>query len=197
MKYVFTCTLAALALCLTGCFAVPPMTFTIDVDSGQTFGPGALIPAGTAVEDYELVTSDFIGIGQLFDIARQRLGSQLFAFVDIDQVELLETIVTATRGNFDTLKEVRFDLRVAGSAGEFNTSLGSVQSDTGLGTQFVLVPEEPVDLLFALNPGAQTPPPAVTQFAATVSGAMPAQPVTFDTAARLRVTVSLALFKRR
>lgn len=179
---------------LTGCFVVPPVTFTVPVDAGQTFGPTPLIPAGTQVEDYEVVTSNFIGLNQIYALAEQQLGGFLAGFIEIDRIELLDTTVTATRGSFSTLEAISLALRVTGSERTYLTALGSESDPGGLGTMFTLTPEVPIDLVYALNPGNEQPPPSLTQLAATVTGSMPEQPVTFNIDARLRVSVRVSIF---
>ena len=70
----------------------------------------------------------------------------LSSFIRLEKLELVETVLTATSGDFDFMTEMTVRFLPQPGAGS-PVVLGTASNPAGLGTEVVLVPEDGVDFL--------------------------------------------------
>jgi hypothetical protein len=189
-----------LLACLAGCDNQYSMDLTVPMykDYGvripDIFKPGSPIP-----DKYSKMDVPVCSIPDeeaMWVIIRQKLGGVLGDFVaksyTIDKLELLESRMTATAGTFETLTFVKLDFKPVALDGVAQPpfALGMAASEQGLGTEIVLTPPTPVDLVQIMRDTQANTSAECPLVAAEVHGMVPTPPVAADVTLRVRITVT-------
>ena len=189
-----------LLACLAGCNnqytmeVSVPMYKDYAVRIPDTFTPGAPIPDKYTKMDVPVC--NIPNEEAMWAIVRQKLGGLLGGFVashyTIDKLELLESRMTATVGTFEKLTFVKLGFKPLAVDGADPTplDLGTASSDQGLGTEIVLTPPVPVDLVPIMHDAEANTSGQCPIVAAEVHGAVPVSPVAADVTLRVRPTVT-------
>jgi hypothetical protein len=119
---------------------------------------------------------------ELEALVRAAAGDLIADLAVITRVDLKSTDITATAGNFDPFETAELDIDVDGS--DDPLILGTAADNDGLGTEFSLTLDEPVDLLNDLNEDQCATPVLHLDGA----GFLEAEAITFD------VTVTLLVY---
>ena len=185
--------------CLAGCNNQYTMELSVpiykdyEVRIPDVFAPGSPIP-----EKYSKMDVPVCSIPNeetMWAMVREKLGAlgdYVAQSYTIDKLELLESRMTATVGTFDALTFVKLDFKPVpiNDVAQPILELGTASSEQGLGTDIVLTPPLPVDLVQIMRntpTGGDTDCPLV---AAEVHGAVPESPVAADVTLRVRTTVT-------
>ncbi len=191
--------------CLAGCnnnqYSMEvsvPMYKDYGVRIPDVFKPGTPIPDKYTKMDVPVC--NIPNETAMWDIVKQKLGGLLGGFVadhyTIDKLELLESRMTATVGTFASLTFVKLGFKpvaVNGVAQE-PFDLGTASSDQGLGTDIVLTPPVPVDLVPIMQDSTANTGGDCPLVSAEVHGAVPESPVAADVTVRVRATVTASGF---
>jgi hypothetical protein len=182
---IHTPILAALVavLSLSGCLgekiALPPVTVTVSVLDGFTYGPGMGLPAGTPLKKYiissglecNLPTED-----QIMAEVRRQAGDLVAKLVEIDKILVENIVVTATKGDFKSISQVEMAL-VAANLKDFKPRyLGKAWSPTGFEGKLTVAPAQQPDML----PILRLDKPACGAALVAIDGIAPAGDVVFD-----------------
>lgn len=187
-KVVATLTLGALATGialsgLSGCNGVEvPIEVTIPLVQNSS-----IIAANEADGTVDIAVGAFCDLfspEQLDTLIRQFGGDLVANMVEITKVQLESVTVTATNGNFDTFTSS--DLAII-FLGQDPLPLGEAADNGGLGSEFVLSQDVPVDLLNDLQDGDCGAPTLHFE------GTQPEGDITFNTTATLKVFARLTL----
>ena len=109
----------------------------------------------------------------------------LSAFIRLERLELVETVLTATSGDFDFLTGITVRFLPKPGAGN-PVVLGTASDPSGLGTEIVLEPEDGVDFLELIKANDAGDPDACPRIEYTLTfQSVPTQDVEY----RLDVTV--------
>lgn len=127
---------------------------------------------------------DLFSPEQLDALIRQFGGDLVANLVEITKVQLESVTVTATNGNFDSF--TTSDLSIV-FLGQPALPLGEAADGSGLGSEFVLSQEVPVDLLNDLEDGDCGAPTLHFE------GEQPESNITFNTSATVKVFAKLTL----
>lgn len=167
---------------LSGCagFKLPPIPVEFVLTENVEVSALAAV-AGSA--DVSLgVVCDLFTPEELDAMVRLAAGDVIGDNLSIIRVDLEATEITATSGNFDPFETAILDLVIEGSGGEA-LILGTAANNEGLGTQFSLTLESPVDLLNDLEADECVAP----ELHLDGAGFLEAEAVTFDVSVRLLV----------
>lgn len=194
----------ACLLLLAGLSGCKPRQYTVEVDVPvfQDFivripgfvAPGTVIPDRYSKQDVSVCNLPTEAV--MWDMVRDKLGATLGDFVarsyTIDNVHLLESRMVAVLGNFNELVSVAlvFKPKILEDVERPWFDLGSVESATGLGTEIVLTPPVPVDLLQIMRDQELPPLDECARVGAEVHGVVPLSDVSADVIVRVRVTVT-------
>lgn len=134
---------------LTSCvgFLPPPIPVTLELRQGMEI---SALAAASGQADVAL--GEVCGLfneEELDALVRAAAGNLIADLAVITRVDLKSTDVTATAGNFDPFETAELDIDVDGS--DDPLILGTAADNDGLGTEFSLTLDEPVDLLNDLN----------------------------------------------
>ena len=123
----------------------------------------------------------------LFDFG---LGDLLVSLIHLESVELLETTLTATSGDFDVLTHLGLAWRPSDLAGvpQPRIDLGSETALSGLESPTVLTPDQPVDFLAIIDSEAINPSADCPSLIVEVKGHVPDPIPTWNVQLLLRVT---------
>lgn len=180
-----TAMLAGLVLPFSGCggafVEVGPVSFTAEIGGGTLLEDIFTRKGGVPIthqEDFcdmpseEALEDQFLQVGDI-DISK---------FVRLSRLELVESTITATQGDFNFLSSmtVRFIPAPVNGVEQDPVVLGTASNANGLGTVVVLTPPEPVDFLDLIqqndaNPSSECPK---LELEVTVR-AVPTQDVTY------------------
>jgi hypothetical protein len=189
-----------LLACLAGCSNQYSMELTVPmykdyaVRIPSAFTPGSPIPARYSKMDVPVC--NIPDEAAMWDIVKQKLGGLLGGYVaghySIDRLDLLESRMTATIGTFDSLTFVKLGFKPLPVNGVDQTALdlGNTYSEQGLGTEIVLVPPVPVDLVPIMQDAAANTTDQCPLVAVEVHGTVPASDVAADVSVRVRATVT-------
>jgi len=187
-------------LCLAGCNNQYTMELSVPVykDYGvripDFFTPGTPIP-----DKYSKMDVPVCAIPNeetMWTMIREKLGALLGDFVashyTIDKLELLESRMTATVGSFEALTFVKLGFKPAAVNGVEQTpfELGEMSSEQGLGTEIILAPPVPVDLVQIMRDTEANTSGDCPLVSAEVHGLVPESPVAADVTVRVRATVT-------
>lgn len=167
---------------LPGCagFPLPPIPVEIVLVENVEI-PALAAIAGSA--DVSLgVVCDLFTPESLDAMVREAAGDRIGDLVSITRVDLVATDITATGGDFDPFETATLDLVIEGSGGEAFI-LGTAANNEGLGTEFSLTLDNPVDLLNDLEEDACGSP----ELHLDGGGFLEAEAITFDVKVRLMV----------
>lgn len=167
---------------LPGCagFPLPPIPVEVVLTENVEISALAAI-AGSA--DVSLgVVCDLFTPEELDAMVREAAGDLIGDLVTITRVDLVATDITATEGNFEPFETATLDLLIEGSGGEA-LILGTAANNEGLGTEFSLTLDNPVDLLNDLEEDECGSP----ELHLDGAGFLEAEAITFDVAVRLLV----------
>ena len=159
--------LAGLVLPFSGCggpfVEVGPVSFTTEIGSGTLLEDIFTRKGGVPIshqEDFcdmpseEALEDQFLQVGEI-DISK---------FVRLSRLELVESTITATQGDFNFLSAmtVRFIPAPVNGVAQDPVVLGTASNANGLGTVVVLTPPAPVDFLDLIqqndaNPSSECP----------------------------------------
>ena len=185
--------------CLAGCNNQYSMELAVpiykdyEVRIPDLFTPGSPIPDKYSKMDVPVCSIPTEET--MWAMVREKLGAlgdYVAQSYTIDKLELLESRMTATVGSFEALTFVKLGFKPVPLDGVEQPllELGVASSDGGLGTDIVLTPPIPVDLVpimqaTGVGSGAECP-----LVAAEVHGAVPESPVAADVTLRVRTTVT-------
>lgn len=182
---IHTTVLATLlaVLSLSGCLgekiALPPVTVTVPVLSGFTYGPAMGLAAGTPLNKYLISSGLECNLPtekQIMDEVRRQAGDVVAKLVDLDKILVENVVVTATRGDFKTITQVEMAL-VAANLGNFKPRyLGKAWSPDGFDNKMTVAPAQQPDML----PILRLAKPACGAAFVAIDGVAPAQDVEFD-----------------
>jgi hypothetical protein len=167
---------------LPGCagFPLPPIPVEFVLVENVEI-PALAAIAGSA--DVSLgVVCDLFSPEDLNAMVRAAAGDLIGDHLTITRVDLEATDITATEGNFDPFETATLDLVVEDSGGEA-LILGTAADNDGLGTEFSLTLDNPVDLLNDLEEGECGAP----ELHLDGAGFLEAEAITFDVTVRLMV----------
>lgn len=138
--------LPAIALCLGGCTGtpLPPVEVTLPVTMDVTI-PAASMATGSV----DVSLGAFCGLFNQEDLdarVREAAGDLIADLVTVTSVELASTNIVATDGTFAPFTSARLTLTILELGGE-TLLLGAAANNAGLGTEFFLTQDTPVDLL--------------------------------------------------
>lgn len=185
-KYVVATMAAAIATFaatqLSSCvgFLPPPIPVTLELRQGVEI---SALAAASGQADVAL--GEVCGLfneEELEALVRAAAGNLIADLAVITRVDLESTDITATAGNFDPFETAELDIDVDGS--DDPLILGTAADNDGLGTEFSLTLENPVDLLNDLNEDQCATPVLHLDGA----GFLEAEAITFD------VTVTLMVY---
>jgi len=186
--------------CLSGCNNQYTMEVSVTmyqdyaVRIPDVFKPGTPIPEKYTKMDVPVCAIP--GEAEMWDIVKQKLGGLLGGFVashyTIDKLELLESRMTATQGSFEALRSVKLGFKPLPVDGVAQPvlELGEMASEQGLGTEIVLTPPVPVDLVPIMHAADANTTGECPLVAAEVHGLVPVSPVAADVALRVRPTIT-------
>jgi hypothetical protein len=129
---------------------LPPVELTLRPLQDVTFGPSLGLPGGTPLAGTELALTPscvWPSEADLRDLIRRQAGELVAGFVDIDRVDFDSLRVRATVGSFNTITGVTLGLQSDKFVALADLSLGQITSPDGLGIDFTLTADSPVDLL--------------------------------------------------
>lgn len=191
-------------LLLAGLSGCKPRQFTVEVDVPvfRDFAvripgfvnPGTVIPERFSRQDVpvcDLPTEEV-----MWEMVGDKLGAALGNFVarsyTIDRVLLMESRMVAVLGNFNELVSVAlvFKPKMIDGVVRPPFDLGAVASASGLGTEIVLTPPVPVDLMQIMREQEMPPLDECALVGAEVHGVVPLNDVSADVIVRVRVTVT-------
>lgn len=168
---------------LSGCNGVEvPIEITIPL-----IRDSSIIAANAADGKANVVVGAFCDLftPEELDAMIREFGGDLVAnLVEVTRVELTAVTVKATEGSFDSFTTSDLSLVFLGSA---PLPLGEAADAQGLGTEFALSQDEPVDLLNDLEDGECGVPTLHFE------GAQPEGDITFNTTAKIKVFARLSL----
>jgi hypothetical protein len=123
----------------------------------------------------------------LFDLG---LGDLLVSLIHIESVELLDTTLTATSGDFEALTHIGLGWRPPDVQGapQPRINLGSETALSGLESPTVLTPEQPVDFLAIIDNEANNPSTDCPSLIVEVKGYVPDAIPTWNVQLSLRVS---------
>jgi hypothetical protein len=189
-----------LLACLAGCNnnqysmdVTVPMFKDYGVRIPDFFTPGTPIPDKYSKMDVPVCSiPDEAAMWVMIKGKLGGLGDFVAKSYTIDKLELLESRMTATGGSFETLTFVKLDFKPAPVNGVAQPmfELGMASSDQGLGTEIVLAPPVPVDLVQIMRDRQANASDECPLVAAEVHGMVPTPPVAADVTLRVRVTVT-------
>jgi hypothetical protein len=174
MKYTFRRSLrtilscsAAITLLVAGCLGgfleVGPIRFTANVGEG-TILQDLFLPKGAPSISYREDLCDIPSESDLESKFMQVGGVDVSNFIRLSGLELVETKITATSGNFNFLSSmtVRYIPAPVNGRAQDPVVLGTATNQNGLGTEISLVPPVPVDFLDLIrenddNPSSECP----------------------------------------
>lgn len=171
-----------------------PMYKDYAVRIPDVFKPGTPIPDKYTKMDVPVC--NIPDEAAMWDIVKQKLGKLIGGFVSrhytIDKLELLESRMTATVGTFEALTFVKLGFKPlpVNGAAQPVLELGQVSSEQGLGTEIVLTPPVPVDLVQVMHEADANTGNECPLVAAEVHGLVPVSPVAADVTLRVRPTVT-------
>lgn len=187
-KIVATLTVGALAVGvsltgLSGCNGLEvPIEVTIPLIQNSS-----IVAANAADGIVDIPVGAFCDLfspEQLDALIRQFGGDLVANMVEITKVQLESVTVTATNGNFDTFTTSDLSLIFLGQPA---LPLGEAADGSGLGSEFVLSQDVPVDLLNDLEDGDCGAPTLHFE------GTQPDGDITFNTSATVKVFARLTL----
>ncbi len=145
---------AMLLLSAGGCTdlvpSLPPVELTLRPLQDVTFGPSLGLPGGTPLAGVELELAPscvWPSEADLLELIRSQAGDLVAGFVDIDRVDFDSLRVRATVGSFSSITGVTLGLQSDKFVALADLSLGQITSPDGLGIDFTLTADSPVDLL--------------------------------------------------
>ena len=167
---------------LPGCagFPLPPVPVEVVLIENVEISALAAI-AGSANVSLGVVC-DLFTPEELDAMVREAAGDLIGDLVTITRVDLAATEITATEGNFEPFETATLDLVIEGSGGEA-LIVGTAVENEGLGTEFSLTLDNPVDLLNDLEEDECGSPVLHLDGA----GFLEAESITFDVTVRLMV----------
>ena len=185
MKYAAATMAASLATLaatqLSSCvgFLPPPIPVTLELRQGVEI---SALAAASGQADVTL--GEVCGLfneEELEDLVRAAAGDLIADLTVITRVDLKSTNITATAGTFDPFETAELDIDVDGS--DDPLILGTAADNDGLGTEFSLTLENPVDLLNDLSEDQCATPVLHLDGA----GFLEAEAITFDVSVTLMV----------
>jgi len=187
-KYLLKCGAVAVAASvfsitqLPGCAGFPLPPIPVEIVLVENVEISALAAAAGSADVSVGVICDLFTPEELDALVRAAAGDLIGDNVSITRVDLEATDVTATDGNFDPFETATLDLVIDGSGGEA-LILGTAVNNEGLGTEFSLTLDSPVDLLNDLEEGECGSP----ELHLDGAGFLEAESITFDVTVRLMV----------
>lgn len=174
---------------MTGC----SITVNYPVATNQTL-PGSILPL--PLLDFPLIPGLQCNLPDREDFDRsvqEALGPFLSRYISISAAELNTLTLAATAesaGDFSRINHVEVTLHLVDVDGVRTHSipLGEAHALDGFGRKITLVVEPPVDFIEVLDAGAECGAVSVA-----VGGMTPERDVTFDVAARVKITIRFGL----
>lgn len=175
--------LCATVGCLGGVVEVGPIRFTANVGEGTLLKDLFLPKGGGPTVMYQ---EDLCNLPSESDLEERFLqvgGVDISNFIRLDGLELVETKLTATSGNFNFLSSVTVSYIPAPVNGQDQDPvvLGTATNQSGLGTEISLVPPEPVDFLDLIQENDDNPSQECPKLKVEMTPrAIPLQDVDYD-----------------
>lgn len=165
-RTILTCS-GAIALFAAGCIGgfleVGPVRFTANVGEGTVL-QDLFLPKGAPSISYQEDLCEIPSETDLESKFMQIGGVDVSNFIRLSGLELVQTKITATSGNFNFLSSMTVRYIPAPVNGQAQNAivLGTATNPNGLGTEVNLVPPGPVDFLDLIrenddNPSAECP----------------------------------------
>ncbi len=161
-------------------FLPPPIPVTLELRQGVEISALA-----AASGEADVALGEVCGLfneEELEAMVRAAAGNLIADLTDITRVDLKSTDITATEGSFDPFETAELDIDVDGA--DDPLILGTAADNDGLGTEFSLTLENPVDLLNDLSEDQCNTPVLHLDGA----GFLEAEAITFD------VTVTVMVY---
>ena len=174
-----------------------PVTVTVPISlgSGFEFGDFGGAPGGTEIPGIATLFVSLCSLPTPEDIdatIRDSLGDVLGDLIEVQSLELQSLTLEATEGDFTSLRTLTLLWlpKPVNDVDQDPVELGAADSDTGFGVDLELDgPADAVDLLVLLENDANNPAAGCPELIVEVGGYVPAEPITFDVTASVRVTV--------
>ncbi len=140
--------IAAITSCGGHYIEVGPVRFTANVGDGKVL-QDLFLPKGGPSVTYREDMCDIPSESDLESRFLQVGGVDISNFIRLSGLDLVETKITATSGNFNFLSSmtVRYIPAPVNGQDQDPVVLGTATNSNGLGTEISLVPPEPVDFL--------------------------------------------------
>lgn len=144
--------------CLGGYIEVGPVRFTADVGEG-TILPSIVVFKGAPPVSYREDLCNIPSEGELEERFLQVGGVDISNFIRLSGLNIVETKLTATSGNFNFLSALTIRYIPAPENGQQQIPivLGTATNPNGLGNEVNLVAPEPVDFLDLIRKNDENP----------------------------------------
>jgi len=144
--------------CLGGFIEVGPVRFTADVGEG-TILPSIVVFKGTPPVSYREDLCNIPSESELEENFLQVGGVDISNFIRLSGLNIIETKLTATSGNFNFLSALTIRYIPAPENGQQQNPivLGTATNPSGLGSEVNLVAPEPVDFLDLIRKNDENP----------------------------------------
>ena len=185
-----TCIVVSAIVVLCGCgaeFEIGPAQITFPLGSGSLSGPNF---SKALVATVESDLCDLPSEAELKEELRNLVDTiDLTNLITLSRIEVVNTKITATSGNFNNLDQVSLEYVPKPVSGQEQppVSLGSVSTPPQLGNQIVLTPPSTVDMLQLMRQNDDNAGPGCPKVKMTAEGTAPVTPISWQS----EVTVNI------